>query len=204
MVAGACAMAGCDNKMKEQNAALTQENETLRAQLTDRETALESAQAELRDKTLQLTRAEREQRTGGGASSSGTQRDPFAGIEGITTEFGRGEIKATVESDVLFDSGKTSLKPGAKTSLDQVAGVLNSQLGGQMIRVAGFTDTDPIKKSKFPSNYHLGFERAFVVREYLISKGVDSKRISLSSYGPDIPKGSKPQSRRVEIVAIQP
>lgn len=197
-------MAGCDNKMKEQNAALTQENETLRAQLTDRETALESAQAELRDKTLQLTRADREQRSGGGVSTTGTQRDPFAGIEGITTEFGRGEIKVTVESDVLFDSGKTTLKPSAKKSLDQVASVLNGQLAGQMIRVTGFTDTDPIKKSGFKTNYHLGFERAFAVREYLVSRGIDGKRVMPASSGPDVPKGSKPQSRRVEIVAIQP
>ena len=87
-------------------------------------------------------------------------------------------------------------------TLDQVAGVLNSTHAGRTIRIAGHTDTDPIRKSGYKSNYHLGFERGFAVREYLISRGVAADRVYLASHGPDEPQGSKAQSRRVEIVVI--
>ena len=126
----------------------------------------------------------------------------FENIPGVTGSASAGEVTASVESDLLFDSGKATLKSNAKKSLDQVASVLNSTYGSATIRVAGHTDSDPIRKSGHKSNYHLGFERAFAVRDYLISKGVSSNRVSLASYGPDIPKGSKPQSRRVEIVVV--
>ena len=201
LLVGAMAMTGCKNKEKEQISLLTRESEDLRAQLDDRNAALESANMELRDKTLQLTRLERGERSSGlGADGAGGD-NPFANIEGVTGSVSGGEVTASVSGDVLFDSGKTTLKPAAKQSLEQVAGVLNSQFGGWMIRIVGHTDTDPIKKSKFATNYHLGFERAYAVREFLISKGIPSARIQIASSGPDQPLGSKPQSRRVEIVA---
>src|SRR5437773_2014211 len=83
-----------------------------------------------------------------------------------------------------------------------IATRLKTQYTGKNIRVEGFTDTDPIHKSGFKSNYHLGFERAFAVRQYLSSKGIDEKRMSLASYGPNAPKPTKPQSRRVEVVVL--
>ena len=66
------------------------------------------------------------------------------------------------------------------------------------------TDTDPIRKSKdrYETNHHLGFERAFSVGEYMQAKGISSKRISYASHGPNQPKGSKAQSRRVELVVV--
>ena len=109
----------------------------------------------------------------------------------------------TLEGDVLFDSGKATLKDSAKKTLTKVASVLKEKYAGKAIRVAGFTDTDPIKKSNYKSNYHLGFDRAFEVREFLISKGVDGKTISLSSYGPDRPEKTKAQSRRVELLVVE-
>jgi len=103
---------------------------------------------------------------------------------------------------VLFDSGKISLREPAKKSLDKIVSVLKDKYKGKYIRVAGFTDTDPIKKSGFKSNYHLGFDRAYAVREYLVGKGMDGKLMSLSSYGPDVPLKTKALSRRVEVIVI--
>lgn len=201
LLAGVATMGGCNNKVKEQNALLMEENESLRAQLADRNSVLETVNQELRNKQLELTRLERERReTPAVAANTG---NPFAGIEGVTGSFGAGEVRAAIESDVLFDSGKITLKANAKTSLDQVANVLNSQYSAWTIRIEGHTDTDPIRKSGHKSNMHLGFERANVVREYLISRGVADNKIIVASYGPHQPRGSKPQSRRVEIVAVQ-
>jgi outer membrane protein OmpA-like peptidoglycan-associated protein len=194
LVLAAVAMTGCKNSVKQENAMLKQENADLQAQLADRNQALESLNAEKRSLEQQLAQVRKD---GGADGKTG-----FEGIEGVTGIVGAGEVTASVQSDLLFDSGKTSLKSSAKKSLDAVAGVLNSTYANDRVRFSGFTDTDPIKKSGYKSNYHLGFERAYAVREYLVSKGVSAKRIYLASYGPDLPKGSKPQSRRVEISVI--
>ena len=88
-------------------------------------------------------------------------------------------------------------------SLADVATVLIRSYPDHLIRIEGHTDSDPIRKSGHKSNYHLGFERAFAVREYLVSKGVGAERVSLSSYGPSQPRQSKASSRRVQIVVYQ-
>ena len=143
-------------------------------------------------------------RAGAGASDKGgdSASKDFAGIEGVSASKVGNEVHVSIEGDVLFDSGKTALKDGAKKSLDKVTDVLKKKYAGKAIRVAGFTDTDPIKKSAFKSNYHLGFERAYAVREYLVGKGLPGKEISLSSYGPDVPLKNKQLSRRVEVIVI--
>ena len=189
-------LGGCSNSLKDQNASLTNEMNDLRGQLAERTQALESCNTEKRGLETQLA----ELRRSGGSSPDG--KSGFEGIEGVNGSIGSGEVTAAVEGDMLFDSGKTTLKSNAKKSLDQVAGVLNSTYGGKDIRIAGHTDTDPIKKSGFKSNYHLAFERAYAVRDYLASKGVAGNRIYLASYGPDVPRGNKQQSRRVEVVVV--
>ena len=198
LLVSATALAGCNNDAKDQNALLMDENQSLRSLLEDRDAALESAHGELREKNLRIADLERQTAD---ASGSGPV-DPFGGIAGVTGSVGAGEVKATVESDVLFDSGKATLKPQAKTSLGQVASILNSDYSGKTIRIGGHTDTDPIRKSGYKSNYHLGFERAFAVRDLLISQGVSASRIYLASHGPHEPRGTKQQSRRVEIVVL--
>ncbi|MFM7479690.1 MAG: flagellar motor protein MotB, partial [Planctomycetota bacterium] len=126
----------------------------------------------------------------------------FAGIEGVTATGQGADIHVSIEGDVLFDSGKDSVKQGAKKSLDKIIGILKDNYSTKSIDVAGFTDTDPIKFSPHKDNYYLGFARAYAVREYLISKGIDGKRVSLSSFGPDQPRDTKSKSRRVEIVVV--
>jgi flagellar motor protein MotB len=188
------------------------ENESLREELAQRNRALDEANLELRDKAGEVSGLRREldeaQRlaatpvpvTMGQAPGYGATG--FEGIPNVTGSISAGEITASISSDILFDSGKATLKDAAKRALSQVVSVLNSTHGGRPVRVGGHTDTDPIKKSGHKSNYHLGFERAYAVREYLVSKGLDPSRIHLASYGPDEPLGTKSQSRRVEIAVL--
>jgi outer membrane protein OmpA-like peptidoglycan-associated protein len=190
---------GCAaNTMKEENALLRDENKTLRAQLEERNGALDSVNQELRDRSVELA----ELRRRGAEKPKETGPTGFEGIAGVTGSMSAGEVTATVESDILFDPGKATLRSAARKTLDAVAQVLNQSYGGKSIRIAGHTDTDPIKKSGHASNYHLGFERAFAVREYLVKQGVSSGRIYLASHGPDRPRGSKDASRRVEIIVV--
>ncbi len=193
---------GCNNNrtLKEENALLKDENQTLRGQLDDRNTALESANRELRDKEVEL--ADLRQQLGSMETMTAAAVTGFEGISGVSGSVGVGEITATVESDVLFSPGKAELKDEAKRTLDQVAQVLNSTHAGRTVRIAGHTDTDPIRKSGYKSNYHLGFERAYAVREYLTSRGVAEQRVYLASYGPDEPMPTKAESRRVELVVV--
>lgn len=192
-------LAGCTTDLQKHNALLTRENEDLRAQLGDRNAALADAQQELRDRNVELSQLRRDQEN---------NQQPLARVTGfeqianVTASYGDGEVTVAVASDVLFGSGKASLKTPAKASLDDVAGVLNRMYSAQMIRVEGHTDNDPIRKSGYKSNYHLGFERAYAVRDYLVSRGIGAERISTASYGPDQPLATKSASRRVEIVVL--
>jgi len=204
----ASALVGCDSA-KQQNDTLLRENESLKAQLDDRNSALERADQERQDAIARAADAEAKLQAAQAAGSQPASASPtapdtsaFAGIEGVTATTKGNDVHVSIEGDVLFDSGRDELKSAAKRSLDKIAAIIKQQHPNAEIRVAGFTDTDPIKFSKFKSNYHLGFDRAFSVREYLVSKGLDSKRVSLSSYGPDVPMATKAKSRRVEVIVV--
>ena len=200
LLLAATLLAGCNNNLKDENALLTEENQNLRAQLADRNSALEFANDEIREKDLRIASLTRDLEAGQARPAANV--DPFSGIAGVSGSVSAGEVTATLENDLFFDSGQASLKAASQRSLDAVAGILNSSYRGRSIRVAGHTDTDPIRKSGFKSNYHLGFERAYAVRDYLISRGVSADRIYIASHGPDRPRGSKNESRRVEIVVV--
>jgi len=203
----ACAVAllgGCDSAQKDEIALLQQETDDLRKQLADRNEALESLERERLAAVSRADAAERGASTAAPAPSSGpiVVESGFEGISGVSATRVGNEIHVSIEGDVLFDSGRATLRNDARRSLDRVASAIRDKYPGREIRVVGFTDTDPIKRSGFKSNYHLGFDRAFTVREYLVGKGLDGKRISLASYGPDVPLDSKAKSRRVEVIVI--
>ncbi|MHC4415305.1 MAG: OmpA family protein [Planctomycetota bacterium] len=191
--------AGCSTELKERSALLTRENEDLRAQLTDRNAALAEMEQYSREQDLELARVRSEQEV---RQPPLAQVTGFEQIPNVSASFGAGEVTVAVESDVLFASGKATLKAAAKQSLDGVVSVLNRSYADRPIRIVGHTDTDPIRKSGHKSNYHLGFERAYAVRDYLTSKGVSGSRVSLASFGPDRPQATKTDSRRVEIVVV--
>ncbi len=202
MLGAVVLVSGCTADLTEQNALLAEENENLRAQLSSRNGALTDAQQDLRERQSQIAQLRRELNEAERSRGPSPAVTGFENITGVSATFSNGEITVTVQSDVLFDSGKTSLKNTAKQSLQAVASVLNSSYGSRPVRIEGYTDTDPIRKSGHKSNYHLGFERAYAVRDFLISKNVNAKRISLASFGPDRPLGSKANSRRVEIIVV--
>jgi chemotaxis protein MotB len=193
----ATTLVGCKNNQQTVD-ELTTENESLRKQLDDRNAALESAE---RERQAAIARADDADKSKGTTGAAAGDKN-FAGIDGVSASQIGNELHVSIEGDVLFDSGKAGLKESSKKSLDKVAAILKEKYPGKFIRVAGFTDTDPIKKSAFKNNYYLGFDRAYSVREYIITKGLDGKVISLSSFGPDVPLKTKAQSRRVEVIVV--
>ena len=104
-------------------------------------------------------------------------------------------------SDVLFDTGKYSLKPGAREKLAKVAGILLSY-PGLNIEVGGYTDN----VGGDEMNQTLSENRADSVRDYLVQQGVATNSVSARGFGNTLPvasndnSGGRQQNRRVELL----
>lgn len=201
-------LAGCNDKQKAAQADLLNQNEELTKQLDEGKDKLNAmgeqlARVQQQANDLQSQLEACNQRAGAPApAEKATVADAkdFQGIEGVEATVQDGDIHLTIANSLLFDSGKTVLKETSKKSLDKVASTIREKYGTREIMVVGYTDSDPIRKSTYTSNYHLGFERAYSVRGYLDRKGVTGSQMGLVSFGPDRPDGSKEQSRRVEVI----
>ncbi len=103
--------------------------------------------------------------------------------------------------DVLFDTGKAQLNPGAAFKLDQLAQFLNEH-PDRRVQIDGFTDS--VGSEAY--NQDLSQRRADAVKAALLSRGVSPSRISTEGYGKAFPVASNNESggrqlnRRVEVV----
>lgn len=108
---------------------------------------------------------------------------------------------------ILFDPGKTDLKPEGKEALSQVTAVLK-ELPNRNFQVAGHTDNIPIKSARFRSNWDLSTARAVEVVNFMISSGMESKRVSAAGYADQSPVATndtpenKAKNRRIEITLV--
>jgi chemotaxis protein MotB len=183
---------GCNNNLKEENAALNQENVQLREQNGQLQSSLGAAQSQVASMQSELDRAKTVAQPPAGSGDGGNT--------GWNGGGGGADVVITVAGDVLFDSGKAELKRTARTELDRVASTIKNRHSGHRVRVEGYTDSDPIRKSKWGSNEALSQARADAVAEYLRSKGVRS--VTSEGMGSANPKATKAASRRVEIVIV--
>jgi len=116
-----------------------------------------------------------------------------------TSETARGLIVNM--SDVLFSTGKYSLKPTTQISLAKVAGILQAY-PGLKLQVEGYTDS----VGSDMMNQKLSENRADSVKSFLIAQGVQPDNITSTGYGKSNPvadnstsKG-RAQNRRVQLV----
>ena len=104
-------------------------------------------------------------------------------------------------SDVLFDTGQYSLKPGAREKLAKVAGILLAYPSLD-IAVGGYTDN----VGGDAMNQTLSENRAGSVRDYLVQQGVSTNSVSAKGFGNTLPVASndnsagRQQNRRVELL----
>jgi outer membrane protein OmpA-like peptidoglycan-associated protein len=104
-------------------------------------------------------------------------------------------------SDVLFDTARYTLKPGAREKLAKVSGII---LGhpGLKIQVEGHTDS--VGGDEY--NMKLSENRAGAVRDFLVGQGVPSAAVSSQGFGKTMPvadnstAAGRQQNRRVELV----
>lgn len=180
-------LGGCASGSKDYDKAVA-ENTELRGQIATLQSSLDDCEA-------RYAALEGQSKTAGSDLK----------IPGATTRTGpNGELIVDIAGDVLFDPGSNSLKSGSKNTLDSVASAIKTKYPQNTVRVEGYTDTDPIKKSKWQTNERLSGERAMAVENYLVSKGVDNNRVYFAGFGPAKAQSSKSQSRRVEIVILGP
>ena len=129
---------------------------------------------------------------------------------------GRWEIglvgdRLTLASDILFASGKAELTHAGLAELDKVVAQLKSQYAGMPVRVYGYTDTDPILKTKklWQDNLDLSANRAMTVTRHLRSKGIRADMIETIAMGEtraaaaNTSTAGKAKNRRVEIIVIK-
>lgn len=199
----ALGLGGCNNNKQAQEDAANETNE-----LRTKNAQLEQS---LRERDATIAELQKNQQTqqvvqqppandfqGGGGNRGFSDNDP--NIRHDSTAEGE---RLTVAGDVLFGSGSADLKPTAKKTLDKVAAELKSNKYSRFsVRVDGYTDSDPIRKSKWGSNEALSEARARSVEKYLESKGVSSSRLSAYGRGAANLKKTKAESRRVEIIIL--
>src|SRR5215470_5511995 len=104
-------------------------------------------------------------------------------------------------SDVLFDTAKYTLRPGAREKLARVSGIL---LAHPSLRIEVEGHTDSVGGDEY--NQRLSEQRASSVRDYLVQNGISMNSVSAIGFGKMRPVASndsaagRQQNRRVELV----
>ena len=114
-------------------------------------------------------------------------------------------VRITIESPILYDSGKADLRAEALPVLDELTKILVES--PNVVVVEGHTDNVPIHTAQFPSNWELSTARAISVARYLFQKGnLKPERFAVAGYGEYHPVASndtnegRQENRRVEIL----
>lgn len=106
-------------------------------------------------------------------------------------------------SDILFETGKSVLRPGAESNVRQISTILN-QYPDYRISVEGHTDS----RGSDALNDRLSQERALSVRNALVAGGVSADRIASVGFGEKQPvadnatAAGRQQNRRVEVIVL--
>ena len=201
---------GCNRPIDERN-ALFDQNVEAQAEIDRLRAALdramfdlgsvnaENGQLQAQNDDLRLRLADVGSFTGGANQRATTG---FEGVPDVEVERTDTQIAIRVPGDVLFSSGQAELKGSAQQTLDELAGILQSQYPHNAIRVEGYTDQDPIRRSSWVDNLDLSMQRAAAVHRYLQTRGLDDDRMYAAGFGATRLRDTKEHSRRVEIVVV--
>ena len=103
--------------------------------------------------------------------------------------------------DVLFDTGKYTLKAPAQLALARISGIVMSH-PGLNLQIEGYTDST----GTMALNQTLSEQRANAVRDFLLTQGVNTNNMTAVGYGVNYPVASNDSAsgrklnRRVELV----
>ena len=132
-----------------------------------------------------------------------------AQVEEVKDANGLDAVKVTFASGILFATGKNDLSNEAKSSLQQLAGVLKGNSNCD-VAIQGYADNQGWKNStaeqSAQKNQALSLDRATAVSSYLLALSVPATQIkSVEGFGESNPvasnatKDGQAQNRRVEV-----
>lgn len=126
-------------------------------------------------------------------------RNAMAESDAVNIQRAQDVLSATFKGDIFFDVNSSTLKPGAYSEIDRISKVLNNY-PQTTIRVEGHTD------STGPEGYNqrLSEKRAETVKNALVQRAVDSRRINAVGYGESQPISSDDATNRRVSVVITP
>jgi chemotaxis protein MotB len=114
----------------------------------------------------------------------------------------------TLDSEHLFESGQATIRPEGKPVLD-IMGRLLRNVSNDVL-VLGHTDSTPVRRGRFRSNWDLSTYRALNVFDYLTDTfGLDARHLAPGGCGdtrPAVPNNSpenRAKNRRVEFILKQ-
>jgi outer membrane protein OmpA-like peptidoglycan-associated protein len=172
-----------------------QQAQAAQAAAQQAQAAAQSAQTQLEETRRQLAQSDAETRRL-------RIQNELSRIASTRSE-SRGLI-VTLNGGILFDTGKTALKPGAKSTLSKIAKQLQTD-PSLKIAVEGHTDS----VGGAATNQALSEKRANAVRDYLVSAGISADHITADGKGEESPiatnktAAGRQQNRRVELVITQ-
>ncbi len=112
-------------------------------------------------------------------------------------------IRFILQDELLFESGKSNIKPRIFPLLRKIA-EMNIAANG-ILRIEGHTDNVPINTRLFPSNWELSSSRALNVLHYFENLGIKREKLACSGFAdtrplkPNDSPANRAKNRRVEI-----
>lgn len=116
-------------------------------------------------------------------------------------------LKITLSPLLFFQLGSSEMSLEARRLLARLAEPLK-EFHGDII-IEGHTDNVPMRGGRYPSNWELSVARAVSVMEYLVSLGVDNRRLVAGGYGeyhpafPNDTPENQARNRRIEITIMK-
>ena len=113
--------------------------------------------------------------------------------------------KITLRAPIYFEATKPVLKSESLPLLDQLAATLVADKKIALVEIQGHTDS----RGNDEWNLQISEKRAKAIESYLVSKGVDAKRLRAKGYGETKPLDKHAnakawaKNRRIDFVILQ-
>jgi chemotaxis protein MotB len=122
----------------------------------------------------------------------------------------KGKLTVNLVDAILFDSGKSEIKPEGLVVLGKVIEILKT-VSDKSIRIEGHTDNQPIVgplTQRYQTNWELSASRAINVARYLQKQAIEPANLSAAAFGEFKPvadnatQEGRAKNRRIEIVLV--
>jgi len=184
------------NMAEEDTLKLGKEKDQLLLKVKEREAMKARADVKMTQAELDRARMESEKKT----AELSKAKEELEALKAKPTD--RGMVLTL--GDVLFQTNRATLSPGAVRTIDQLASFMNKYPERNIV-IEGHTDS----RGESEYNLTLSQRRADSVKMALVEKGIAASRITTAGYGETYPMANnetaagRQQNRRVEVVILE-